>query len=159
MGTRGAPGYAATMSASSANLALIEQFWRDLYERRDYDQVGKYFTDDGLYRDVPAPDAGAVGPEAVTKRLRIGLEPVERFEHAVHNMICQGDVVITEHTETWHWHTGESVALPFCSVHEIEGGKIKVWRDYWNLDTLLSGAPQWWVEHIMTFTQADFDAP
>lgn len=145
------------MSTRISNRALIEEFWRDLYERRDYDKVGAYFAADGRYRDVPAPDGGAVGPKAVARRLRIGLEPVERMEHEVHNMVCANDVVITEHTETWHWHTGESVALPFCSVHEIAGDKIKAWRDYWNLDTLLSAAPGWWVEHIMKFTQEDFD--
>jgi hypothetical protein len=41
-------------------------------------------------------------------------------------------------------------------VQQIENGKIKVWRDYWNLDTLLSGAPKWWLEHILSFGPEDF---
>ena len=32
----------------------------------------------------PAPDAGATGPDNVIKRLRVGLDPVVRFEHDIH---------------------------------------------------------------------------
>ena len=35
-------------------------------------------------------------------------------------------------------------------MHEIEGGKIRRWWDYWDLATLMNNAPAWWVEHIMT---------
>ena len=49
----------------------------------------------------------------------------------------------------WTWHTGESVTLPFLSVHVLRDGAIAEWRDYWDLQTLLGSAPQWWVDHIM----------
>ncbi len=145
-----------SVASTSANRALVEEFWRELYERRDYEKIGSYFTDDAWYRDVPAPDNGAIGPKQIVKRIRIGHEPVARFDHEVLNLIADGDVVITEHHEIWHFHTGESVKLPFCSVQQLENGKIKVWRDYWNLDTLLSGAPKWWLEHILSFKPEDF---
>ena len=38
----------------------------------------------------------------------------------------------------------------------IEAGKIVLWRDYWDLGTLMSGAPSWWIERLATFSQADF---
>ena len=38
--------------------------------------------------------------------------------------LVHDDAVITEHTETWHWKTGESVTLPFVSVHELRDGVI-----------------------------------
>ena len=37
------------------NVELIEAFWADLF-RRDFDAVGAWFTPDGNYRDVPAPE-------------------------------------------------------------------------------------------------------
>jgi ketosteroid isomerase-like protein len=104
-----------TVSRIDENLALIRRFWQDLYAR-DFARVGAYFAEDGHYEDVPAPDAGAVGPAAVAARLRIGLE---------------------------------SVALPFVSIHVIREGKIALWRDYWDMNTLMDAAPQWWVEHIL----------
>jgi hypothetical protein len=38
-------------------------------------------------------------------------------------------------------------ALAFVSIHVIRDGKIALWRDDWNLNTLMSGAPAWWIEH------------
>lgn len=144
------------MDQLAANKALVSQFWQEVYEGRNYARIGDFFAADGEYVDVAMPDSVARGPGAVAKRLRIGHEPVERFTHVVHRMIAEGSTVITEHTETWHFHTGEVVALPFVSVMEIGDGKIRLWHDYSNLDTLLKGAPAWWIEHIMTFTVEDF---
>ena len=53
-------------------------------------------------------------------------------------------VVVTEHTEVWTWETGETVALPFVSVQRIEAGVIQLWKDYWDLQTLLGAAPPAW---------------
>ena len=134
-------------STSERNRELIEAFWRDL-ERRDFDKVGSYFAADGHYEDVPTPDAGATGPRAVAARLRVGLEPIEDYVHHLQRMVVEGDTVITEHTEDWHFGDGVVVSLPFVSVHVIENGRVKLWRDYWDLQTLLGKAPQWWLEHV-----------
>ncbi len=143
------------MAESDENRRLIERFWSDLYER-DYDKVGCYFAEDGLYEDVPAPDSGAVGPKAVAARLRIGLEPVDRYVHHLHRMVSEGDTVVTEHTEDWHFHSGEVVSLPFVSIHVVKDGRIVLWRDYWDMNTLMSAAPKWWIERLATFSEADF---
>ncbi len=63
--------------------------------------------------------------------------------------MADGDVVVTEHAETWHWSTGEEVTLPFVSVQELRAGTIIRWWDYWDLQTLMDAAPAWWIEHIM----------
>ena len=130
------------------NRELIEAFWQDL-EGRDFDKIGSYFAEDGHYEDVPAPDTGAIGPNAVAARLRVGLEPIKDYVHHLHRMVVEGDTVITEHTEDWHFGDGVVVSLPFVSIHVIEDGKVKLWRDYWDLQTLLGSAPKWWLEHIM----------
>jgi len=41
-------------------------------------------------------------------------------------------------------------------VMEVEDNMIRLWRDYWDINTLMSNAPQWWLEHIMQFSVADF---
>jgi ketosteroid isomerase-like protein len=137
------------------NRKLIEAFWDTLY-RRDFEALAGFFAEDGHYEDVPAPDPGATGPANVIKRLKIGLEPIERYEHELKRMVCEGDTVVTEHAETWHWHSGESVALPFVSIHVIREGRIRLWRDYWDLQTLMSGAPAWWIERLASYSAADF---
>ena len=135
--------------AALRNRELIERFWEDLY-RRDFERVGAYFTEDGHYRDVPAPDAGAFGPRAIAARLRLGLESIVGYYHHVKHIVADGDVVITEHAEEWHWHTGEKVTLPFVSVHEVRDGKLTRWWDYWDMATLMNAAPQWWIAYVMS---------
>jgi limonene-1,2-epoxide hydrolase len=130
------------------NRALVERFWADL-ARRDFAAVAAYFTADGHYTDVPAPEDGAFGPAAIEARLRLGLEPLERYVLHPGPIVADGDLVITEHAEEWFWRTGEHVRLPFVSVHEIHDGRMTRWWDYWDLGTLMGAAPQWWIDHIM----------
>jgi limonene-1,2-epoxide hydrolase len=136
------------VATKDENRALIERFWDDLY-RRDFDAIATYFADDAHYTDVCAPEEGAYGPARVVARLRLGIEPLEGYEHDLKAMVVEGDMVVTEHAELWKWHTGETALLPFVSVHEIRDGKIVRWHDYWDMQTLMNAAPQWWVEHIM----------
>lgn len=131
------------------NVQLIEAFWGDLF-RRDFDAVGAWFTPDGNYRDVPAPEDGAFGPAEVAARLRLGIEPLADYQHVPGwKIIAQGDTVVTEHVERWTWSSGETVDLPFVSIHVLDGDKVTRWWDYWDLGTLMNAAPAAWVEHIM----------
>jgi limonene-1,2-epoxide hydrolase len=130
--------------------ALAERFWHTLYVERDLDAVGSMFALDGFYTDVPIDDGGATGPAQIAARLRIGFAPVQSFDHAIERIVVEGDTVITEHAETWHFDDEISVTLPFVSVQVVRDGLLVLWRDYSNMDTLLSGAPAWWIEHIMS---------
>jgi limonene-1,2-epoxide hydrolase len=86
----------------------------------------------------------------VAARLRLGLEPLVGYEHVPGwRIIAQGHTVVTEHVERWTWESGETVDLPFVSVHELDGDKVTRWWDYWDLGTLMNAAPAAWVEHIM----------
>jgi ketosteroid isomerase-like protein len=136
------------VSDTAANKALIERFWDDM-GKRDFEAVRAYFTDDAHYTDVPAPEDGARGPDAIEARLRLGIEPLERYVPQPGKMVAEGDMVILEHSEEWYWKTGETVVLPFVSVFELRDGKISRWWDYWDLGTLMNAAPQWWLDHIM----------
>jgi len=129
------------------NLALVRRFWDDLYAH-EFDKVGMYFTAGAVYDDVPIPAARAVGPAAIVRKLRIGFARVERHTHHLHRMIADDETVVTEHTEDWHFAPDHVVALPFVSVQVIESSKISLWRDYSNIDTLLSAAPSWWLQHV-----------
>lgn len=137
------------------NKRLVARMWDCLY-RKDFEGVAACIADDGLYEDVPAPDAGARGPANVVRRLRVGLDPVVRFEHEVHRVVAEGESVLVEHTETWHFETGEKVTNHFVSVHQVKDGKIALWRDYWDMNTLMSQAPRWWIEEIAKHSGAEW---
>lgn len=137
-------------SVQESNKAIATKFWEALGER-DFDAVGAFMAPDGHYIDVPVigGEDGAHGPEEVAARLRLGIEPLEKYDLRDGQMTAEGNRVITEHSEEWTWHTGESVLLRFCSVQEFEDGLVTRWWDYVDLSLLLNAAPDWWTEHIM----------
>jgi limonene-1,2-epoxide hydrolase len=128
---------------------IVDKLWLDLY-RRDFDAVGAAFAPDGEYTDVPSPaDDVARGPAEIAARLRLGLAPLEAISHEVRLVIATDDAVATEHVEHWSWSSGERAALPFMSIHQLRDGQIIRWWDYWDMQTLMGAAPQWWIEHVM----------
>ena len=135
------------MSQIEANRALIRRFWDDLYAH-EFARVGGYFSADAVYDDVPIPAARVVGPAAIVRKLEIGLGRVPRHVHHLHRMVADETTVVTEHTEDWCFAPDHVVSLPFVSVQVLDRGKITLWRDYSNIDTLLSAAPSWWLEHV-----------
>jgi limonene-1,2-epoxide hydrolase len=141
-----APG--ADDSRAGTNKERIVAFWQTLYDR-NWTGLRHFFSAQSEYTDVPSPpDDVAHGPDQIEARLRLGLERLSGYEHGLRLMVAEGDVVVTEHTETWHWHTGEEVTLPFVSVQQLNDGIIVRWWDYWDLQTLMNAAPAWWIEHI-----------
>ena len=136
------------MSTIERNRALVSRFWDDLYAHQ-FARLADYFTADAVYDDVPIPAARVVGPAAIVRKLEIGLGRVPRHVHHLHRMVVDETTVVTEHVEDWCFADDHVVALPFVSVQEIAGGKIARWSDYSNIDTLLSAAPSWWLEHVM----------
>ena len=138
----------AAASSAAADKARVGEFWAALYER-DWERIASFFTDDSEYTDVCSPaDDVARGPAQVVARLRLGLERISGYDHELRLMVAEGGTVVTEHAETWRWHTGEEVTLPFVSVQELSGGSILRWFDYWDLSTLMNAAPDWWIEDI-----------
>lgn len=134
---------------AEANRALIEGFWRDLYEG-DFDAVASRFAADGKYTDVATPaDDVAVGAEEIVARLTLAFSRLSGLRDERLHLVAGDDTVMTEHIELWEWPTGESMALHVASVHEIEGGLITMWRDYWDMNVLTQAAPQWWFEHVL----------
>jgi limonene-1,2-epoxide hydrolase len=129
------------------NKRIVAGLWQALY-KKDWDGVAAHIGEKGHYEDVPTPDPGATGPANVVARLRSGLDHVERFEHEIHRVVAEGDSVVVEHTETWHFPTGEKLVNHFVTVHEVRDGKVQLWRDYWDLNTLMAQAPKWWIEKL-----------
>ncbi len=115
--------------------------WKALSDR-DWESLKTFLSDDCLYVDMPMPATAARGPEDIITRLKIGLDSLSSYVNHDGLLLTNGVDVIYEHSETWGWPTGETVRLPFVSVHRVEDGKIALWKDYSDFTTLLSAAPQ-----------------
>lgn len=130
----------------------VRRLWAAL-SRRDWPAVAAQLAPDCIYLDVPTGSTlAAKGPEDVVKRLRIGLGGLAEYRNYDGLLVCDGDTVMYEHAETWVWHSGERVELPFVTVHRLAGGRIRLWKDYWNFQTVVTAAPSTWLED---FASAD----
>ena len=144
-----------SMSVDEAVLGL----WQAL-SCRDWEAVKTFLSADCVYVDMPlGPTLGARGPDDIVKRLKVALEPLADYENHDGVLVSNGSDVIYEHSETWTFETGEQGVLRFVTVHRVADGKITVWKDYWDMNSLVSFAPP---NHFENLANADvswvFDA-
>ena len=97
------------------------------WDRADPEEMASYFTDDGEYQNVPRDPA--VGRDAVRAYMQRLNEFLEMNGVEVHRQVSSGSVVFNERTDHFLYN-GTQVAMPVCGVFEIEGDRIKKWRDY-----------------------------
>jgi limonene-1,2-epoxide hydrolase len=130
------------------NKQVVQQFW-DALAIRDWDGMMALLTEDAHYTDVGVPGPGGHGPEGVITRLKIGIEALADYEHLNgSNMVGEGELVMTEHTERWVFGTGEVIDHSFVSVTQLRDGRICRWHDYSNIANITDNAPAWWLEEV-----------
>jgi limonene-1,2-epoxide hydrolase len=116
----------------SANTDVIDQFvaaWAEL----DVDKIMRFFTDDAVYTNIPM-DPPNVGTAMIRQTLEGFMGMAEGIEFVVHNQgeSEAGGVVFNERTDRF-LIKGEWAEGRVMGVFEMEGGKIKAWRDYFDL--------------------------
>lgn len=127
----------------------IQQFFKDL-ERIDFEAVAAFCSDDCRYEDVPVGDAAtAIGPAAIIEKLVGGLGNLDALVTTIHEIVEEGDTVLVERTEVWHHPTGERASLPVMAVFKFRNGKIELWRDYWDMPTLIGQQSPGWLEGVI----------
>ena len=135
---------------TGGEIALVRGFWQALYDR-DWDRIASHFGPTSVYWDVPVgPAAAAKGPADIVSRLKLGLDGLAGYEQFEGPIVTNGEVVMTEHREVWHWPTGETASLPFVSVMTVADGVITLWKDYWDYATLMNAAPPAWHDRLAT---------
>jgi limonene-1,2-epoxide hydrolase len=121
-------------SPMSQNEQMIREFiaaWSNL----DPIELASYFTEDGTYHNIPS------GP--ITGRLNI-----EQFiagfssswdttDWEIVSLLADGDLVMVERLDKTVV-AGNPVNLPCFGYFQLLDGKIKVWRDYFDLATYTS---------------------
>jgi limonene-1,2-epoxide hydrolase len=109
--------------------ALVTEFC-EAWSRMDAGELASYFTDDGVYHNIPMEPA--VGREAVHQFL-VGMGTmISSIRFEIHRQIAQGDVVMNERTDHITMG-GTDIVLPVVGVFEIRDGKIAAWRDYFDM--------------------------
>ena len=116
-----------------------EQLVRDFcaaWADADFDKVVSYFAEDGVYHNMPAGPVAGRGN--IEKFIAGFIGPWTETEWDVLHLVSSGDVVIAERLDRTK-AGAKAVDLPCAGVFEMEKGKIKVWRDYFDMGTYVKG--------------------
>lgn len=116
---------------SRENAETVRRFI-EAWSRLDADELVHWFTEDGVYHNVPT---GPVqGHEALRPFIAGFIEPWTRTEWEIVSLLAEGDRVVAERVD--HIEAGDvRLDLPCCGVFELRDGRIAAWRDYFDLGT------------------------
>ncbi len=112
-------------------IAVVRAFC-DAWSRRDPEEIAGWFTDDAVYHNIPMEPAK--GRDNILNLLRFILAPAQKVEFEIRGVAAAGDTVFTERIDRFEMN-GKQVELPVAGVFEVEGDKIRAWRDYFDLAT------------------------
>ena len=113
------------------NEAIVRDFIA-AWSRLNVDELVSCFAEDGVYHNMPTRPVK--GHEALRAFIAQFLKTWTRTDWDILNIVSKGDVVIAERLDRTV-AMGKNVDLPCCGVFEMENGKIKVWRDYFDMAT------------------------
>lgn len=115
------------------NVSIIREFieaWSSL----DPEKLAEYFTEDGTYYNMPTQPV--TGKDNVRQFIAAFLATWSETEWEILNLMGEGNVVFAERLDKTKTSQGD-VDLPCVGVFEMEDGKIKMWRDYFDLGTFM----------------------
>jgi limonene-1,2-epoxide hydrolase len=113
------------------NAGIIREFIA-AWSRLDPRELASYFTEDGVYHNIPAQLVA--GRENVERMIRVFTAGWTRTEWEIRTLLAEGAVVVAERVDRT-WAGEKSVDLPCVGIFEMQDGKIKAWRDYFDLGT------------------------
>ncbi|HEY5644483.1 MAG TPA: SgcJ/EcaC family oxidoreductase [Pseudomonadales bacterium] len=116
------------------NVAIVREFieaWSSL----DADRLAGYFTEDGSYHNMPTQPI--TGRDNVRNFISGFLSTWTETQWDILNIMGEGNVVVAERLDRTRTTQG-NVDLPCVGVFEMQGGKIHVWRDYFDLSTFMN---------------------
>ena len=110
------------------NAKLIRDFCA-AWSRMDADELAGYFTEDAIYHNIPMTPY--IGRETIHKALMDMAGRMKDVRFEIKGQVAHDDLVMHERLD-FMTVDGQSKALPVMAVFQIEGGKIKAWREYFD---------------------------
>jgi limonene-1,2-epoxide hydrolase len=102
----------------------------------DPEELAGYFTEDAVYHNIPMEPVQ--GRDAIEQFIANFVAGFDGIDFQVHRQVSDGELVMNERTDVMRRKGGEPIPLPVTGVFEIENGRIKAWRDYFDMATITS---------------------
>ena len=102
------------------------------FARKNIDEIMGFFTDDAVYHNMPMEPLK--GTEAIRTAINSFLPGSDRIEFKILHTASNNNIVFNERMDMFD--IGEKrIEVPVAGMFEIRGGKITLWRDYFDLQT------------------------
>ncbi|HLX36722.1 MAG TPA: limonene-1,2-epoxide hydrolase family protein [Candidatus Binataceae bacterium] len=102
------------------------------FTRKNLDEIMGFFTEDAVYHNMPMEPAK--GKDAIRATINSYLPASDRIEFKILHTASNGNLVFNERIDMFDM--GEKrIELPVAGMFEVRGGKITLWRDYFDLQT------------------------
>jgi limonene-1,2-epoxide hydrolase len=120
-------------------IQLVCRFCAAWSEDRPTDELAAFFADDAVYHNIPlAPIAGREAiATTIDSFIRPGAPGIEGIEFRVVNIAANGPTVMTERVDVFRL-LDKSFELPVMGTFEVSEGKIRAWRDYFDMNQFTS---------------------
>lgn len=116
-----------------------EQVVRDFcetVEKADIPALLAFFTDDAVYHNIPVDPVQ--GLDAIKSTLEMFMAPGSEVSFALRSIAVSGNTVLTERLDVVTMN-GKRAELPVMGTFEVtDDGKISAWRDYFDMQQLMS---------------------
>lgn len=119
--------------AGDAEIAVVMDMV-DAWNKQDWEKVVDLFADDGVLHSMMIEPIA--GKESIRNMINHMGEGIESIHLTVKNIGVGGDVVFIERVDEFVYK-GHAGAVPVAGVIEIEDGRVKVWREYYDRNELL----------------------
>ena len=120
-----------TTESNRARITAFCDIWPGVWQQQDLQPMLDYFTDDIIWQDIPGESRQ--GKQACVDFMMPFLKKARYFRMEPRNILVEGDTVMVERVDYLEFK-GVDTVLPVVAVFEMDDGKIKQWRDYFDLN-------------------------
>lgn len=119
----------ASADTDAQKLATVRQMI-DAWNTRNWPQVYDLFAQDGVLQSMMLAEP-TVGREAIAKRIGALAKDISKIELRIRHIGVVDGVVFIERVDDFVYR-GNHGAVPVVGVVEVEQGRVKAWREYYD---------------------------
>ena len=126
-------------SQMESPIELVRRFCAAWSANKGPAELAAFFTDDAVYHNMPM--APVIGRKAIANNIATFIRPgapgIETIDFRIINIAANGPIVMTERVDAFKT-PNKSFEVPVMGTFEVRDGKIKAWRDYFDLNEFVS---------------------
>ncbi len=122
-----------------SSIEVVRRFCAAWADNMTAEDLAAFFADNAVYQNIPLEPVIGRGNIAhnIASFVRPGPPGIEGLEFNVINIAANGPVVMTERVDVFKL-PDRSFELQVMGIFEVIDGKIKAWRDYFDMNQFKS---------------------